>query len=409
MKNTATFRRTGWRRRLVSAVGLAAAASIFVTGCTASSEGANAGGDAGKDFVLYASLGRSGSSAEFASALEDGIDAAVATINDHGGLLGRKMKLEVENNESVPTKAVSNLQNRLRNGAPDLVWAGSTSSETLAMLSLTTRGKVISLNNASAPQVGDASAFPYSFSAGVGNQTMAEFIAQKLLEQGYKRIGVLTATGAFGEALSSQYKKTFEAAGLTVIPESYEPDAVEMTGPLARIGDKHPDAVVFNDFVHPAYILESRIKAGLGSVPFFGDPSTTVNDLSKTVSAGEETKGVLLTSYKVQTTAADRPGVKNLIQALNKANVKVTSGLYMYALAYDTVLAYANAAEAVGSTDVDKVRSAMEAGKGDTYQLALTDDIGWTADMHIGGGKDAELFSLIPVSPMVDGQFQVHD
>lgn len=405
MKNITFSRGIGWRRRLVTAVSFMAVMSVAATGCAGTS--AASGNTAAKpDFVFYASLGLSGASSSFATALQAGMSAAVATVNDHGGLLGRKMKLDVENNESTPTKAVSNLQNRLTNGAPDLVWAGSTSSETLALLSLTTRAKVISLNNGSAPEIGNASTFPYSFSAGVGNEAQAQFLLQKLKDKGYKRIGVLTATGAFGQALSSQYKKTFEAAGLTVIPESYEPDAVEMDGPLARIRDKSPDAVVFNDFVNPAYILASRIKAGMGNVPFFGDASTTVNDMSATVSADQK-QGVMLMSYKVQTTAADRPGVKNLIQALSKANVKISSGLYLYALAYDTVLAYADAVEATGSTDVNKVRAAMESGEGKTYQLALTDNIGWTKDVHIGAGKDAELFSLIPVSPMVAGQFQL--
>jgi ABC-type branched-subunit amino acid transport system substrate-binding protein len=403
MRNITMSLRVGWRRRLATAVSFMAVMSVAATGCASTS--ATSANTANKpDFVLYSSLGLSGASSSFANALQAGMGAAVTTINDHGGLLGRKMKLEVENNESAPTKAVSNLQNRLTNGAPDLVWAGTTSSETLALLSLTTRAKVISLNNGSAPEIGNASTFPYSFSAGVGNQAQAEFLLQKLKEKGYKRIGVLTATGAFGQALSSQYKKTFEAAGLTVTPETYEPDAVEMDGPLARIRDQHPDAVVFNDFVNPAYILASRIKAGMGNVPFFGDVSTTVNDMSATVSADQK-QGVLLATYKVQTTAADRPGVKNLIQALSKANVTISSGLYLYSLAYDTVLAYANAVEATGSTDVNKVRAAMESGEGKTYQMALTDNIGWTKDVHIGAGKDSDLFSLIPVSPMVAGQF----
>jgi ABC-type branched-subunit amino acid transport system substrate-binding protein len=274
------------------------------------------------------------------------------------------------------------------------------------MLDLTTREKVIALNNGSAPAIGDASKFPYSFSAGVGNVAQANFILKELEAKGYKNVGILTASGAFGEALSKQYQETFQAAGLTVIPESYEPDAVEMDGPLGRINDANPDVVVFNDFVHPAYALKSRIKVGMADVPFIGDISTTINDMSQTVST-EEKDGVLLSSYKVQTSAADRPGVTNLLATLKENNVTISSGLYLYALAYDTVLAYANAVEAIGSTDVDAVRAAMEAGKGDKYQLSLTDSIGWTQDTHIGSGQDENLFTLIPVSPMVSGQFQL--
>jgi ABC-type branched-subunit amino acid transport system substrate-binding protein len=394
----------GALRRQSAVICLAVAVSLLATACASSdSEGDTEGSG---PVSLYASLGLSGSSSSFAPALEAGIQAAVTTINDRGGLIGRQIKLEVENNESDPTKAVSNLQERIREDAPDLVWAGSTSSETLAMLGITTREKVTSLNNGSAPEIGDASTFPYSFSAGVGNEAQANFLAAELTEKGYETVGVLTATGAFGEALRGQYEETFEAAGLEVISETYEPDAVEMDGPLARIDDKNPDAVVFNDFVHPSYVLKSRTKIGMGDIPFYGDISTTINDISGTLSE-EEKRGVELASYSVQTTAADRPGVDDLVDALDEANVKISTGLYLYALAYDTVLAYANAVESVKSMDVDEVRSAMEAGAGDTYRLALTDDVGWTEDVHIGSGEDSSLFTLIPVSPMKAGQFQL--
>jgi ABC-type branched-subunit amino acid transport system substrate-binding protein len=402
MKNTATFRRNGWRRRLASAVGMTAIASVFVTGCAANSSEAGAAGEG--DVVLYASLGLSGSSANLSPALQEGMNAAVSAINDNGGLLGREMKLDVENNESDPTKAVSNLQQRLNSDEPEVVWAGTTSSETLAMLSLTTREEVIALNNGSAPEIGDATTFPYSFSAGADNEATANFLAKEMQDQGFKRIGVLTPSGAFGEGVSRQYVETLEAAGLTVIPQTYDSNAVEMDGPLARINDQSPDAVIFNDFTHPGYVLKSRLRAGMGDVPFYGDISTTNVDMSTTVTEAE-TEGVRLMTYTIQTSAADRPGANKLLDSLQ--NVEDKSGLYLYALSYDTVLAYANAVEAAGTTDAEAVRAAMEAGEGDTYPLAMVDDIGWTEEWHIGAGKDDDLFTLIPVTPLVDGQFQL--
>lgn len=391
------------RRRLSGATAVAVALSMALAGCAGSDDGK--GSDDSGPISMYASLGLSGSSSAFAKALEAGMNAAVSTVNDKGGVLDRQIKLEVENNESDPTKAVSNLQKRLGKSAPDVVWAGSTSSETLALLSLTTREKVIALNNGSAPEIGDAKKFPYSFSAGVGNEAQAAFLAEALTAKGYKKVGVLTATGAFGEALSAQYKTTFEAAGIAVVSETYEPDAVEMDGPLARIDDKNPDAVVFNDFVHPTYVLKSRVKVGMGDVPFFGDISTTIGDISGTVS-DEEKKGVELASYTVQTSAADRPGVSDLKAALKKDNASIESGLYLYALGYDTVLAYANAVEEAGSIDTDKVAAAMVAGDGKTFRMALADNIGWTKTTHIGSGQGEGLFTLIPVSPLLAGQFQ---
>lgn len=401
MKNESGFKQTR-RRHFMSIAGVAAVASLALAGCSANSEETAA--DQTGDFELYASLGLSGASANFSPALQSGLEAAVELINENGGLNGRTVKLEVENNESVPTTAVSNLQNRLNENSPELIWAGSTSSETLAMLSLTTREKIMALNNGSAGEIGDASIFPYSFSTGFSNEGVAKSLVAKMQEEGHKKVGILTASGAFGEGVAAQYKATFEEAGLEVVAQTYDPTAVEMDGPLARINDQNPDAVVFNDFVHPSYVLKSRLKIGMGDIPFYGDISSAVNDMSSNVNDAE-TKGVELMAYTIQTDQVDRPGADKLIEALE--GEEITAGLYMYALSYDTVLSYANAVEAVGSTDVDQVRAAMEAGEGDSYQLAVTDDVGWTEEQHIGSGEGEDLFTFIPVTPMVNGQYQI--
>jgi ABC-type branched-subunit amino acid transport system substrate-binding protein len=397
-------RRRSVARRRVPVVCLVAVVSLIATACTSSKQDVSSdGGNTAGPLTLYTSLGLSGSSSGFAPAIRDGIEAAVSTINANGGILQRKVKLEVDNNESSPTKAVSLLQDRMRSNRPDVVWAGTTSSETLAMSSLTTREKVIALNNGSSPELGDASTLPYSFSAGARTGAIADFLASYLANQGYKKVGVLAASDAFGADAAAAYKASFKKAGISAASETYEPDAVEMDGPLARLGQAHPDAIVVSDFVHPTYILKSRIKVGMQDLPFVGDLSTTINDISSTLS-DQEKQGVKLATYKIQTTGADRPGVKNLRTSLKSARVKVSSGLYLYALAYDTVLAYANAADAARSTDPDKVRAAMEAGEGNTYPLALTDHMGWTKTEHIGSGAD--LFAMIPVVPLVDGQYR---
>jgi|tagenome__1003787_1003787.scaffolds.fasta_scaffold20951103_2 ABC-type branched-subunit amino acid transport system substrate-binding protein len=394
------------RRSLAPVLSILAAVSLMASGCAGATDNSSSGSGgttASGPLSFYASLGTSGTSSTFAGALKDGMTAAVSTLNDKGGVLGRQVKLDVENNESDPTKAVSLLQNRITSDRPDLVWAGSTSSETLAMLGVTTREKLIALNNGSAAEVGDASKFPYSFSAGVTTTAIADYLASYLKGKGYHKVGLLTGSDAFGQGANTVYTAAFEKAGLTVASESYDPAAVEMDGPLARLGDGNPDAIVFSDFRHPAYDLKSRVKVGLQHIPFVGDLGATGSDLSSALTE-EEKQGVTVATYKVNTASADRPGIDNLKKSLDSAGVKVASPLYLYALGYDTVLAYANAAEEAKSTDPDKIRAAMESGKGHKYPLALNDDIGWTKTVHLGSGEGA--FAMIPITPLVDGQFQ---
>ena len=403
MSNSSYPRRSGRRPRFLTGICLAAAISMAASACGADSAAESNGEESG-DFILYASLGMSGADSAFAPSIKAGLEAAIGEINDNGGLLGREVKLEEDNNESNPTKAVSLLQDRIREGRPDLIWAGTASSESLAMQGLTTREKIMALNNGSAAELGDASTFPYAFSAGVQFSTVAEFLADYIAEQGHQKVGVLTGEDPAGEAAAGLYKNTLESAGLTVVSESYESESVEVDGPLVRLAGENPDLVLFNSTFGPEPILKSRVKVGMADVPFLGDTSTTIRSMAETLSDKEKTD-VELTTFTVNTTAADNPGVTNLTESLDEAGVDYSTSLFMYALAYDPILAYANAVESVGSTDVEKVRAAMEAGEGDTYSLSLGDNPGWTETTHLASGEGR--FATIPIVPLESGQFQV--
>lgn len=400
--------KSGLRGRLRSATCVLAAMTFLTAGCASSAgdEGSGNSADSGP-FTLYASMGVSGTGAAIQPALEAGMRAAVSAINDNGGLLGRPIEVEVQNNESDPTKAVSLLQARMNKSTPpDLVWAGTSSSESLALLGVTTRANVMAFSPGNNRELGDASKFPYLFGSSPVGTAIADTLTNYLAGQGHKTIGILTPNDALGNSAADRYKSAFEEAGLTVVSDRYETDAVEMDGPLARLASKKPDVVVINAVANPAYVLKSRLKVGMDDIPFVGDLSTTNVDFSGTLNA-EEKEGVTLAAYTLATTQSDRPGAKNLLNSLHAAGVNMKSSLSLYGIAYDVVLAYANAVEAIGSTDVDEVRAAMEASAGDTYPLSLTDDQGWTDQVHLGGGDAPNYFTFIPVSPLVDGQFQL--
>jgi len=399
--------KSGLHSKLRSATGMLAAVALLLAGCASSDGDSDSGTTDSGPFTLYASMGVSGSGAAIQPAIEAGMRAAVSTINDNGGLLGRPIEVEVQNNESDPTKAVSLLQAKMSSSTPpDLVWAGTSSSETLALMGVTTRAKVMTFTPGNNQELGDASKFPYLFGSSPVGTAIADTLTDHLTEQGYKTIGILTPNDALGNSASDRYKAAFEEEGLTVVTDRYETDAVEMDGPLARLASKKPDVVVVNAVANPAYVLKSRIKVGMEDIPFIGDLSTTNVDFAGTLSA-EEKDGVTLAAYTLATTQSDRPGAKALLDSLHAAGVNMKSSLSLYGIAYDVVLAYANAVESIGTTDVDKVRSAMEAGAGDTYPLSLTDDQGWTDQVHLGSGDAPNYFTFIPVSPLLDGQFQL--
>ena len=394
---------------MVAAISALAAVGMLTSACASNSTATAASGNSSQPFLYYAVIGLSGAEAGYSVAFKTALQAAANTINSDGGLLGRKINLVIANDQSSPTQAVSLLQAQLQKQKPDAVWAGSSDSETLPMAQLLMPDKVMTFSPGSSTQLGNAKAFPYYFSASVRTADIADYLASYLVSKGYKTVGQLSGTDAFGQNAAQQYKAAFEKAGLKVVAASYDPSAVQMVAPLESIKAGNPDVVVFTDFVAPQYVLESRLTAGMSNIPFLGDLSSTAVDISPSVNSNEE-KNLLLTYYKEDIkggpeAAQEPPGVTGLLKALNDLGGKAPLPLSTYSIAYDSLLAYANAVEAVGSTDVDKVRAAMEENLGHKFPLSLADDPGWTTEDHIANPRDA--FTTMPVAPLSNGQYDL--
>ncbi len=152
------------------AVGAAAAALVFA-GCGSdsdSSSGSTGSGDGGRgDYRVYASLSLSGPLAAIGTAEQDGLKAAAEVLNENGGLDGRRVVLDIADDGSDPTQAVSLLQRKVTgDDKPDLVWPGSTSNVTLALCPILMQQRVLALGITASTDIGDLDRCGYNFVMG---------------------------------------------------------------------------------------------------------------------------------------------------------------------------------------------------------------------------------------------------
>ena len=97
-------------------------------------------GDGARLSVVVDRLWRAEALAEMIAeaAEQDGLKAAAEVLNENGGLDGRRVVLDIEDDGSDPTQAVSLLQRKVTDGdKPDLVWPGSTSNDRSSRLQWT--------------------------------------------------------------------------------------------------------------------------------------------------------------------------------------------------------------------------------------------------------------------------------
>ncbi|GAA1002881.1 hypothetical protein Aple_001890 [Acrocarpospora pleiomorpha] len=388
-------------------------ASLLITVLTVAACGAD--GESGSPSAtepirILALLATSGLAAPAGAPLLAGVNAAADVVNANGGVNGRKVEVKTLNTQSDPTRAVSLFQSEVASSKPDLVFAGTSSSEIVALAAATTAAKVpvVCPNQASA--AGDAAQNPYIFSGAGASDVQSRFFAKQFKDAGYTDAGLLLPNSAVGEAQEAPYAKAFKDLGLNLRIEKYGAADLDMSAPLTRLRDAGSQAVVFFS-VGPAggYIIKSRAKIGF-DVPFYGDSAVATGNISGLFTA-EEAEGVVLNAYQVsvaQTEAETLPGKKKLVATLAEEKITYTTPLLTYALSYDTVLAAMNAFITAGgkTDDPDGWRAAMENNPTAPFEPAMSSKFDWTKDSHFRG--DPGPYVLIPANtPLVNGQYDV--
>ena len=126
-------------------LGSALAVCLGASACS-SSGGSTAGSTAGggssspassTDFTVLGITAQSGDFAAYGGADVASLKAAAAYLNANGGILGHKVQVTIENDDSTPATAVSLLQEYLSDHpAPNDVYPGSESTETQALFPL---------------------------------------------------------------------------------------------------------------------------------------------------------------------------------------------------------------------------------------------------------------------------------
>ena len=120
--------------------------------------------DTANPYVYLFSADLTGSLQQFSIAEELGINAAITDINANGGILGRQVVLQTQNDQNDPTTAVNLLEQRLSSGKkPDAMYPGGSSAVSLALQPVMTQNKILATDATSSDALNVPSKYPYFF------------------------------------------------------------------------------------------------------------------------------------------------------------------------------------------------------------------------------------------------------
>lgn len=295
------------------------------------------------------------------TSIVNGAKMAVDKINGDGGVTinGEKYLLEpiVQDDRGDPKESVAVFEKMIADGVK--YFSGPMpSSSSIAVGPILQKNQGINMNISLSAE---SAKWPYTFSSHIDGSKV-DFIGKYMFNKlSLKKIAVLTAQNDMGITTATSVKRGFTAAGGQIVTEEFfKLDDKDIYAQLTKIKNLKPDAVFvagYGDAVALAYKQAYELKA----VPVIvGQVGLSTADMLKLMPK-EAAQGIyeLSPADLSQSLAAKDPQAeKFLADFQTKFGKDAPMGSSLYG--FDGIMFMAEAMTRANSTDISKVRDALE-------------------------------------------------
>lgn len=244
--------------RAAAAATALAAVTLGLTACGANSTSSS------KDLVIGASISLTGDFSDSGKAIERGYQLWANTVNAQGGILGKKVVLDIVDDASSPSQVVTNYENLINKDHVDLTFGPFSTLLTVPAAQIARRfGYAFLAPAGGGPQV-FAQHLPNFFfvqPAPVVNagDAFANFILSLPASERPKTAAYAELDDPFSAPVAENIRAKFEAAGIkTVYKQVYPSETADLTPVMAAIANLHPDVIVGGTQNEDAY---QQVKA----------------------------------------------------------------------------------------------------------------------------------------------------
>ncbi len=305
----------------------------------------------------YGSL--TGTTATFGQSTNNAIQMAFDEINAAGGLLGKKVRVAVEDDQSKPEEAATAVTKLINQNHVVAMLGEVSSSRSLAAAPICQANGVPMISpsstNPRVTQVGDyifRVCFTDPFQAEVGAR-----IAWEILK--VKKVAILSdVRNDYSVGLQTFFRQHFKGFGGAVVAEqSYSEGDSDFRAQLTQIKSANPEAIyVPGYYTEVATIARQARELGI-AVPLIGGDGWDSPRLWEI--GGEALNGCYFSNhYSVDDPS---PAVQKFVADFKKRYNQTPDALA--ALGYDAARILADAMKRAGVSNGDKVRDALSATK----------------------------------------------
>jgi branched-chain amino acid transport system substrate-binding protein len=332
------------------------AACVFFAGCNKPPSETGAGDNVIK-VGEFASL--TGSEATFGQSSHAGTALAVDDINAAGGVLGKKIDLITEDDQSQAGQPATVVRKLISSDGVVAILGEVASSRSLEAAPICQENKIPMISPASTnpkvTEVGDY-IFRVCFIDPFQGTVMANFVRKTLhLHQ----VAILKeASSDYSVGLAKFFKQRFVADGGTIVgEENYSHGDKDFSAQLTAIKADNPDGIFVPGYYTEVGLIALQARQLGITVPLFGGDGWESSSLVPI--GGKALEGCYFSTH--YSPDDNSPAVQNFVKKF-QAKYSETPDT-MAALGYDSALILADAIKRAGSTDAAKIRDALAATK----------------------------------------------
>jgi ABC-type branched-subunit amino acid transport system substrate-binding protein len=300
-------------------------------------------------------VGLSGANSVVAPAVVQSSQLAVDEINASGGILGRKVQLEIVDDASGAVGAQKAYDTLVFDKKVDAIISMETSAARNAGLPVVSRGRVPFIYTSFYE---GRSCNPWMVANGwVPEQQVAPVVDYMLNTRKARSFFLVGNDYSFGRGMLAFTRKYIEQHGGKVVGEEYLPiDGSEWTPILSKIRDTKPDALISATAGGAPNVSLAKQLKGAGLNVAYGNLAIDEGTAGTMGNAGS---GMYMAASYL--TGIDSKENKRFIEALNKKfGDKVKTPNELSEPQYEAFYLYKEAAEKAGSTDSAKVVKALQ-------------------------------------------------
>lgn len=310
-------------------------------------------GPSSKTITLGATFPLTGEVASYGQKAKNGITLAVDEMNAKGGVLGRQVKVDFQDDRNDKKEAVSIVTKFATVDKVPVVFGSAGSGVTLAVAPITNRNKVVLISPISSSTELSTKGGPFFFRTVPADDQQAEILSKWVLDSGAKRIAIVYTNNAWGQPLTDGFSERYTSqGGKILLSQGVNEGSSDFRTIIAKLKQlPNLDAIVSPTYPKEGGVFVRQLKElGLQAKLFGGDNWGSPE--FRTI-AGSAAEGVLYTAPSESTS----PEYKDFAKRY-KTKFSQDPDIFS-AYSYDAAMAVFRAIDSAKSIEAHAIREAL--------------------------------------------------